>query len=80
MTRKLKRNKDVNLNNNIDIEEISIDDNMFYDLNAICETADSIYWTLVPNEVFVLWETKPYTISKEDSDDSIIRTFYRQDF
>ena len=23
----------------------------YYDINGICENADSIYWTLVPNEV-----------------------------
>ncbi len=33
-----------------------------YDINGICETADSIYWTLVPKEVFAIWNT-PYFVS-----------------
>ena len=32
-----------------------------YDINGICETADSIYWTLVPKEVFAIWNT-PYFV------------------
>lgn len=32
---------------------------MEYNLNGICETADSIYWTMVPAEVFAVWST-PY--------------------
>lgn len=34
--------------------------NLFYDLNGICETADSIYWTLVPDEVFSIYNSNPY--------------------
>lgn len=45
MIRKLKRNKEVNLNNNIDIDEISIDDNMFYDW--LCSTSVDIAETSV---------------------------------
>ena len=32
---------------------------MEYDLNGICENADSTYWTMVPAEVFAVWST-PY--------------------
>lgn len=31
-------------------------DNLFYDLNGISENADSIYWTLVPNEMFAIYQ------------------------
>ena len=38
---------------------------MRYDINAICETADSIYWTLVPEEMFRLWGVSPYTYTND---------------
>ena len=34
---------------------------VIYDLNGICETADSTFWTLVPEEVFAIWNT-PYSL------------------
>ena len=37
--------------------------NMFYDINGICENADSIYWTLVPNEVFSIFGSNPYYLA-----------------
>lgn len=45
-----------------------------YDINEICETADSIYWTLVPKEVFRLWKT-PYTVKQGGMDDTILYDF-----
>ena len=45
-----------------------------YDINGICETADSIYWTLIPKEVFHLWET-PYTVKQKRMDDTILYEF-----
>lgn len=41
--------------------------NLFYDLNSICETADSIYWTLVPDEVFSVYESNPYYLFNNSS-------------
>lgn len=46
-------------------------DYMEYDLNEICETADSTYWTLVPEEMFALWET-PYVVKQGGMDDNIL--------
>lgn len=40
---------------------------MNYDLNGICETADSIYWTLVPEEVFAIWNI-PYLVRLHNGD------------
>lgn len=40
---------------------------MNYDLNGICETADSIYWTLVPEEVLAIWNI-PYLVRLHNGD------------
>jgi hypothetical protein len=40
---------------------------MNYDLNGICETADSIYWTLVPKEVLAIWNI-PYLVRLHNGD------------
>jgi hypothetical protein len=42
-------------------------DNLLYDINGICETADSIYWTLVPDEVFSIYESNPYYLFNNSS-------------
>lgn len=39
------------------------DNSMYYDLNGICENADSIYWTLVPYEMFDIYESNPYFVT-----------------
>lgn len=40
------------MNNQIDLTIIPENANENYDLNLICETADSIYWTLeMPDEI-----------------------------
>ena len=44
----------------------------FYDLNAICETADSIFWTLVPNEMFDLCGRSSYTYDSEMSQNTSV--------
>lgn len=40
---------------------------MNYDLNRICGTSDSIYWTLVPEEVFAIWNI-PYLVRLHNGD------------
>jgi hypothetical protein len=56
------------------ISVVENSDNLFYDLNGICDNADSIYWTLVPNEMFAIYNSNPYlptnrayTVSLEDT-------------
>ena len=44
----------------------------FYDLNAICETAGSIFWTLVPNEMFDLCGRSSYTYDSEMSQNTSV--------
>lgn len=44
----------------ISVKVIDDGNNKFYDLNGICETADSIYWTLVPDEVFSIYDSNTY--------------------
>ena len=44
----------------ISVKIIENQNNLFYDLNGICETADSIYWTLVPDEVFSIYNSNPH--------------------
>lgn len=39
------------------------ENSMYYDLNGICENADSIYWTLVPYEMFDIYESSPYFVT-----------------
>ena len=48
----------------IRVKVIDNPDNLFYDLNGICENADSIYWTLVPIEIFSIYESNPYLLIK----------------
>ena len=62
-------------NNSVTIDVVS--DSPFvkeYDINDICETADFIYWTLVPKEVFAIWKT-PYTVKQRGMDDTILYDF-----
>lgn len=40
---------------------------MNYDLSGICDTADSIQWTLVPEEVLVIWNI-PYLVRLHNGD------------
>lgn len=47
----------------ISIKVIENQNNTLYDINGICENADSIYWTLVPNEVFSIYKSNPYSIA-----------------
>lgn len=47
----------------ISVAVISNYNNLLYDFNSICENADSIYWTLVPNEVFSIYKPNPYSIA-----------------
>ena len=47
----------------LSIKVIESSNNMFYDINGICENADSIYWTLVPNEVFSIFNSNPYSVA-----------------
>lgn len=56
------------MNNQIELKivEDSNNENLFYDINGICETEDSIFWTLVPNEVFHLWGLGSKTFEYDD--------------
>ncbi len=47
----------------VSVKVIENSNNMFYDINGICEHADSTYWTLVPNEVFSIFESDPYYLA-----------------
>lgn len=62
----------------IKIKEVNILENLNYDLNAICETADSIYWTLVPNELFKIWNINSYYANVVD--DSSVYTFNKMEY
>ena len=48
----------------IRVKVIDNPNNLFYDLNGICENADSIFWTLVPKEIFSIYESNPYLLTK----------------
>ena len=47
----------------ISVKIIENPNNLLYDINGICENADSIYWTLVPNEMFAIYNSNPYYIA-----------------
>ncbi len=51
----------------ISVKVIDDSNSKFYDLNSICETADSIYWTLVPDEVFSIYKSNPYYLFNNSS-------------
>ena len=40
---------------------------MNYNLNGICETADSVYWNFVPKEVLAIWNI-PYLVRLHNGD------------
>lgn len=68
------------MNNQIELEIINESDSQFYDLNGICANADSIFWTLVPNEMFSLWDI-PLKIYNDYTDaDSVVNKFANTDF
>lgn len=39
------------MNNQVELKVVYDNKYDYYDIDAICRNADSIYWTLVPNEV-----------------------------
>lgn len=51
----------------ISIKVIENVNNLNYNINGLCENADSIYWTLVPNEVFSIYESNPYYLFNNSS-------------
>lgn len=53
------------MNKMVSIKIIENKNNLFYDLNGICENADFIYWTLVPNEVFTIYNSNPYILTSQ---------------
>jgi len=55
----------------ISIKVIENNSSVLYDLNSICETADSIYWTLVPDEVFSICKSNPYHLFNNEKDLSL---------
>lgn len=67
------------MNNQVELKVVDCSNsNMNYDLNGICETADSIFWTLVPNEVFSVWSIKPAMWNYEN--DGLISLFNSYDW
>jgi len=70
------------MNNQIELEIINDSDNQFYDLNGICENADSIFWTLVPNEMLSLWNLplKIYNCYTNADADSVVNKLANTDF
>ena len=64
------------MNNQVEIKMVNcIDSNMYYDLNGICEKADSTFWTLVPTEMFRVWSIRPNMWNYEN--DELISLFNR---
>lgn len=64
------------MNNQVELNVIDCSDsNMYYDINGICETADSIFWTLVPDEMRSIWSIKPSMLNCEN--DEFISLFNR---
>jgi len=55
----------------VNIKIIENPNNLFYDLNGICENADSIYWTLVPNEMFAIYNSNSYVITSQTKSGNI---------
>lgn len=67
------------MNNQIELKIVDCDNsNMNYDLNGICEITDSIFWTLVPDEMFSIWSIKPNMWNCES--DELISLFNRYDW
>lgn len=49
----------------VSIKIIENSNNLNYNINGLCENADSIYWTLVPNEVFAIYQSNPYILTSQ---------------
>ena len=61
------------VNKMISIKIIENKNNLHYDLNGICENADSIYWTLVPNEVFAIYQSNSYILTSQTKSGNIAK-------
>lgn len=55
----------------VNIKIIENPNNLFYDFNGICENVDSIYWTLVPNEMFAIYNSNSYVITSQTKSGNI---------